>query len=110
MSTESRIGRAGLTAGLLCLAIIGTIDLAEADPAEADPVRNLIAQAGNADDDSVRLETLRKLQKTPGLDAGLKADVENMDYLEAPAVFRRRGLPHQGFRLQDRRTVAAVSA
>ena len=41
-------------------------------------IASLIRQAGNAEDDTVRLELLRKLQARPGVDAKLKADVDHM--------------------------------
>ncbi len=37
-----------------------------------------IQRAGNADSDSVRLEILKGLQKQPGLDTGLKADLDRL--------------------------------
>ncbi len=44
----------------------------------AGDVDDLIRRAGNADDDRQRLETLRELQRMPGLDATVKADVDRM--------------------------------
>ncbi len=66
------------TAILLCLTIISAIRAGGAMAAEAVSVEKLIRQAGNADDDGLRLQTLKKLQQEPGLDAGLKADVDHL--------------------------------
>jgi len=68
----------GQIAGMLCLAIICGSRLAESAPAETDPVKDLIRQAGNAEDDAVRLEILKKLASSAGLDQVLKADVDKM--------------------------------
>jgi len=46
--------------------------------AQRDEVRSLIRQAGNTHDDCARLEILKRLQARPGLEAGLKADVDRM--------------------------------
>ncbi len=48
-------------------------------PARADDaVKELICQAGNAEDDRTRLEILERLRQTPGLDGQLAADVGHM--------------------------------
>lgn len=48
------------------------------DYASLQTAQEFIAQAGNADDDRVRLEILKRLRDTPGLDTALKTDAENM--------------------------------
>ncbi len=45
---------------------------------KVDTVEELIRRAGNADDDAVRLEILRKLAKHPKLDGQLRADVDRL--------------------------------
>jgi len=60
---------------VLLIAAAGALALATA---RAESVQQLIQQAGNANDDAVRLEILKKVQATPGLDPGLKADVDKM--------------------------------
>jgi hypothetical protein len=63
----------------LCrLLSIGLVCLALPRAALADTAQQLILQAGNADDDSQRLEVLRRLQGLPQLEAGLRADVDAM--------------------------------
>ena len=55
--------------------VTGVCDAADRPDAS---VADLITRAGNADEDAVRLEILRKLQNAPAVDAKLKADVDNM--------------------------------
>jgi hypothetical protein len=65
-------------AGVICLVVLGGISVPRAVAAGPGPVEQLILQAGNADDDAIRLEILERLQETPGLDAKLRADVDKM--------------------------------
>jgi len=70
----------GLT-GSLALASCLLLVVCRSPAAEGASVEELILQAGNADDDAVRLEILRKLQAMPELDRGLRADVDRMEAL-----------------------------
>ncbi len=65
-------------AAIIWLAVFPAIGRAEPANADASRVKELIQQAGNAEDDSVRLEILKKLRSSPGLDEDLKADVDHM--------------------------------
>ena len=71
-------GGAGRLAGVLFAAMLFAIGLPGAVPAQAGPVEDLIRQAGSAEDDAVRLEILKRLQASPGLDAKLRRDVDSM--------------------------------
>jgi len=68
----------GRILGLLCLAICGSIGVQEAAAGQTPTIQQLIQRAGNDDDDSRRLEILKKLQKMPGLDQKLEADVDRL--------------------------------
>ncbi len=46
--------------------------------ARDDSIQAVIQQAGNADNDELRLDYLRKLQKRPGLDASLREDLAKL--------------------------------
>ncbi len=46
--------------------------------AKDDAIQAVIQQAGNADNDKLRLDYLRKLQKQPGLDESLKEDLAKL--------------------------------
>ncbi|NOX55222.1 MAG: hypothetical protein GXP27_12455 [Planctomycetes bacterium] len=46
--------------------------------AVSESMQRLIRQAGNADEESERLEALMRLQRVPGLEASLKSDVDKM--------------------------------
>ena len=46
--------------------------------ARDDSIRAVIQQAGNADNDEVRLDYLRKLRKQPGLDTSFKEDLTKL--------------------------------
>ncbi len=71
-------GRLGRVVAALCAAVFLGTCLVAAPFAEADSATELIRRAGNAEEESVRLEILKKLQDMPGLDRQLKADVDNM--------------------------------
>jgi len=58
------------------LTYLTTVCAAADQPAAS--VADLITQAGNAHEDAVRLEILKRLRNAPGADAKLKADVDNM--------------------------------
>lgn len=73
-----RNARPASMAAAICLVVFGGIGFPQAVTAGSGPVEQLILRAGNADDDAQRLETIEKLQATPGLDAKLKADVDKM--------------------------------
>jgi hypothetical protein len=62
-------------AGVLGLAVFCGTGRAAA-PAGAASVEERIRRAGNAEDDSLRLEILKSLEQHPGLDPPLKTDVE----------------------------------
>jgi len=68
----------GRIAAAICLVVLGGIGFPQTVAAAADPVKELILRAGNADDDGVRLGILKELRELPGLDAREKADVERM--------------------------------
>lgn len=46
--------------------------------AGADPVRDAIVAAGNAEDEAVRLRLLQALRARPGLDDGIRADLDRL--------------------------------
>ncbi|MHC4180373.1 MAG: hypothetical protein ACYSWU_22955, partial [Planctomycetota bacterium] len=97
-----RNARSGWIAGAICCVVIGGIGLPQTVVAGSDAVKEMIRRAGNADDDGARLEILKKLQETPGLDAKLKADVDNM----AAAVeqwITSKQLPYFGGRISRTR-------
>jgi len=73
-----RLAACSLAVCAACLAISAGFCLSGSAAEEAASPQQLIRQAGNADDDGLRLELLKKLQQLPGLDARLKADVDNM--------------------------------
>ncbi len=61
------------------LLLTGVAPLGSAAPAQQDDtVAALIRQAGNAEEDQARLEYLKKLQRHPGLDVELQADVDEL--------------------------------
>jgi len=59
----------------------------------AEPVEDLIGQAGNAEDDAVRLEILKRLGNEPGVDSQLRGEAERMAtlverWLHDPSLYR----------------------
>jgi len=64
-----------LLIGLLTMAGPG---LLKTFAAETDPVAQLILQAGNAEDDALRLKLLRQLRQSPDLDKQLQTDADRM--------------------------------
>ena len=57
------------------LAGFGTLSFAQP---LASRIEKLIAEAGNADDEQVRLEALRALRQTPGIDESLVSDLDRL--------------------------------
>ncbi len=65
--------------GVAWMAIaLATVTLPTPARAERDAVHALIQKAGNADDDSERLQLLRQLRKHPGLNETLQADADKL--------------------------------
>jgi len=60
--------------GILCLIFLDVPGLA----AKQSSVQDLIQQAGNTEEDAVRLQLLRQLHDVKGLDPTLKSDVDEM--------------------------------
>ncbi len=73
-----RPGRSSWAAAAICIVVLGGTGLPRVRAAGAGTAEELILQAGNADDDTTRLEILKKLRDTRGLDPKLKADVDQM--------------------------------
>lgn len=61
---------------LHCLA--AAVPLAAQGAVASGEVAAILRQAGNAEDDAVRLDLLKKLQSKPGLGPGLKSDLDKM--------------------------------
>jgi len=80
--------------GLLATAAAAAPPSAEVH-ADTDAIGALIAKAGNAEDDNVRLACLRQLQKLPNLDKSLKADVDKL-VTEIDRWINTKDLPYFG--------------
>ncbi|MHC4400871.1 MAG: hypothetical protein ACYTG0_14435 [Planctomycetota bacterium] len=89
-----RGNRLGRTIAVLCVVVLSAIGR-PGRCAEPTSVGEMIRRAGNADDDVVRLEILRKLQTAPGLDASLKADVDRM-VAEVDRWITSKSMPYFG--------------
>jgi len=57
--------------------VLGLVETVEAEP-PGDAVQALIRQAGNADEDAVRLETLRQLRDVPDIGEQLRTQLERL--------------------------------
>lgn len=74
---------------ILMLCVVGLMP----NPSPADAVEDLIRQAGNAEDDSRRLDVLRRLGSLTDLDPHLKSEVDHMvalvdRWLHDPSLYR----------------------
>ncbi len=80
-------------------------------------IQAVIQQAGNADNDELRLDYLRKLQKRPGLDASLREDlaklitqIDRWLHEERLSYFGREVGRKKDFDFQDSREFSGLSA